>query len=215
MSEMLDWGGGHVSIAWHLPRRGAVYVALAHGAGGTMHTPSLRAFADALHERDVGVVRFNFPYVEAGKRAPGSQNIAEDCYRAVADALTQRAERVVLGGRSYGGRIASHIVAAGVRADGLLFLSYPLHPPGKPDRLRDAHLSAIEAPMLFVQGTRDPFATPDLLEQVVGRLPRATLHWLRDGDHGHKVRNRAPAEVIEEISDATLVWLRSAGLLGR
>ena len=99
------------------------------------------------------------------------------------------ASRVVLGGRSMGGRIASQIVAGGTAADGLVFLGYPLHPPGKPEALRDRHLPQIDAPMLFVQGTRDAFARPDLLAAVLEKLgPKAWVHRVEDGDHSFAVR---------------------------
>jgi hypothetical protein len=110
-----------------------------------------------------------------------------------------------------GGRIASQVVARGERAAGLLFLAYPLHPPGKPERIRDAHLSAIEVPMLFVQGTRDAFARPDLLRATIRRLgERATWASIADGDHAFKVTKRSgrdPKQVETEIHDAIVGWL--------
>jgi hypothetical protein len=104
------------------------------------------------------------------------------------------------GGKSYGGRIASHIVADGVAVDGLVFLSYPLHAPGRKDKLRDAHLARIGVPMLFVQGTRDPFADPDLLQATVTSLPTARLVPIDGGDHSLKVRGVSRDEVVERIS---------------
>ncbi len=101
-----------------------------------------------------------------------------------------------------GGRIASHIVADGFPAAGLVFLGYPLHPPGKPERIRDAHLKQVSVPMLFVQGTRDIFATPDLLHPTVTSLPTATLVEIDGGDHSFKVPGRVPAEVMEELVEA-------------
>src|SRR5207249_12263869 len=96
-------------------------------------------------------------------------------------------------------RIASHIVAGGFPAAGLAFQSYPLHPPGKPERLRDAHLHRIAVPMLFVSGTRDPFASGDLLDRTVASLPSATLHRIEGADHGMKVKGRPPSDVIAEV----------------
>lgn len=106
-----------------------------------------------------------------------------------------------------GGRIASHIVASGVDASGLVFLSYPLHPPGQPQRLRTRHLPKITVPMLFIQGSRDSFARPDLLEDTLKKLPRATLHEIEGADHGLKVKSRAPEDVTQEIADVVAGWI--------
>jgi len=205
----LAWDGGTVTAAWH-GTPGDTLLALTHGAGGTLDTPSLVAYAEAMAARGTHVVRFNLPYVEAGRKAPGPQARDEACWRAVATALRPRAKRLVLGGRSYGGRMASHVVADGVACDGLVFLAYPLHPPGKPAQLRTAHLERIMAPMLFLQGTRDPFADPALLTRTLAELPGATRHRLEGGDHGHKVAGRTVADVASELADATAEWLQTA-----
>jgi len=197
------WEGGEVAGEWHGPagQAGAALV-LAHGAGHGMNTRLLIDIGDELSARGVAVLRFNFPYAEAVRRAPDPQPRLEACYRAVADAVAEEFERPFLGGKSMGGRIASHIVADGFPASGLVFLGYPLHPPGHPERIRDAHLMRIRAPMLFLQGTRDPFATPELLHATVAALPAATLVEIRDGDHSFKVRGRSPADVTSELVEA-------------
>jgi len=202
------WEGGEVSGAWHRPQ-GAVRAALilAHGAGYGMNTRLLVDIAEALSERRIAVLRFNFPYTEAGRRRPDPQPKLEACYRAVASAVAEEFERPFLGGKSMGGRIASHLVADGFPAAGLLFLGYPLHPPGQPERVRDAHLRRIEAPMLFLQGTRDAFATPDLLHRTIGSLPGATLAETAGGDHSFKVRGRATAEVTPELVEAIAAFI--------
>ena len=153
-----SWDGGTVSGVWHHPSRGSDYVILAHGAGGNMDTPQLKAYAEQVAVRDLGAVRFNFAYAEAKKKAPDRTDKLEACYRAVATEVSKQAKRLFIGGRSMGGRIGSHIVAQGFPVDGLIFLAYPLHPPGKPERIRDEHLKTITVPMLFLQGSRDPFA---------------------------------------------------------
>ncbi len=206
--ESVIWSGGEVSAAWHHPAHGSTYLVLAHGAAGNMTSSGLPQLAEALASEDIGVVRFNFPYAEAGRRVPDRQNMLETCYRAVADAVRPLTSTVFLGGRSMGGRIASHVAAAGYGCAGLVFLSYPLHPPGQPERLRDRHLYGIAVPMLFVQGTRDAFARPDLLEQTLGKLPTATLRSITGADHSLKVRGRPPAEVTAEIVDAIAQWIR-------
>jgi len=207
--DRLAWEGGAVSARWH-DGGGDTLLALTHGAGGTLDTPALVAYAEAVAARGLRVVRFNLPYVEAGRKSPGPQARDEACWRDVAAGLRDHAARLILGGRSYGGRMASHVAASGVACDGLVFLAYPLHPPGKSERLRTAHLERIMAPMLFLQGTRDAFAEPALLTRALRLLPGATLHRLEGGDHGHKVAGRTPADVAAELADATVEWLTTS-----
>jgi predicted alpha/beta-hydrolase family hydrolase len=197
------WDGGEVSGAWNRPDgRPRSALVLAHGAGHGMDTRLLVDIAEALAARGVAVLRFNFPYMEAGRRGPDPQPRLEACYRAVAGAVAEKFERPYLGGKSMGGRIASHVVADGFPAAGLVFLGYPLHPPGQPERIRDAHLRQIEVPMLFLQGTRDPFATPELLHATVEGLQLARLVEIDGGDHSFKVRGRSIAEVTAELVEA-------------
>jgi predicted alpha/beta-hydrolase family hydrolase len=208
-AERLAIEGGSVATAWH-PAEGHTLIALTHGAGGTMATPSLAAAAVALATRGIDVVRFNLPWSERGRRSPGAPAPDIACWHAVAAALRPSARRLLLGGRSYGGRMATHAAATGAPCDGLVLLAYPLHPPGKPERLRDAHLPDVPVPMLFLQGTRDPFADPVLLDRTLARLPRATLHRVEGGDHAHAVRGRRVDDVAAELADAIVGWLRRA-----
>lgn len=211
--------GRAVSGVVTLPEGGpaAATVVLAHGAGNDMTNPLLVAFADALAERGYATVRFNFPYKERGGRAPDPAPVLEACYRAVLAQVRAdtdlRAKRLVIGGKSMGGRMASHLAAAGEAVDGLLFLGYPLHPAGKPERLRAAHLQRIAVPMLFLAGTRDALCRLDLLRAALAGLPKATLHVVDDGDHSFAVRVRSgrdQAAVRSEIVDASLAWLATA-----
>jgi len=198
--------------------RGPTVVVLGHGAGGTRRTPMLVALAEALESSGRAALLYNFPYAERRRRRPDPPAALEAAAReAAAKALEATgARRLVAGGRSMGGRIASQAVAGGARADGLVFLAYPLHPPGRPETLRDGHLSRIEAPMLFVQGTRDAFAREDLLLAVVERLGgRAELHRVDSADHSFgvlKSSGRAPAEVQDEVRGTLLGWLDRHGL---
>ena len=207
---------GTVSASVH--GSGDLLVALGHGAGSTRTYPALVALAEAIAASGRAALLFNFPYTEAGKRRPDPPDVLEATIRGVADYARQAlgARRLVLGGRSMGGRIASQAVAKGVAAEGLVFLAYPLHPPGRPQQLRDKHLPEIQAPMLFVQGTRDDFARADLLEAVLARLgERATFHSVLEGDHSFGVLKRSgrtPAEVREEVHGAVLAWLEVLGL---
>jgi predicted alpha/beta-hydrolase family hydrolase len=193
--------------------RGETVVVLGHGAGGSRRTPMLVALAEALAGSGRAALLYNFPYAERGSRRPDPKALLEATTRAAGRLAVERsgARRVVHGGRSLGGRIASQIVAAGEPAAGLVFLGYPLHPPGQPGRLRDAHLPRVAAPMLFVQGTRDAFAREDLLSSTIGRLaPRAQLCRVADADHSFGVLKRSgrtPADVLDEVTRAVLGWL--------
>lgn len=194
------WEGGEVTGTWDVPESAmrAVLV-LGHGAGSDYRAKLLQAVGAALASRGVAVCRFNFPYKEAGRKAPDPQPKLEACMRAVADAAAGHGVPVFLGGKSMGGRIASHVAASGFPAAGLIFFGYPLHPPGKPEKIRDAHLPAIACPMLWLQGTRDPFSTPELLQATIQRLPLARLEPIDGGDHSFKVNGRDFADVTEEL----------------
>jgi predicted alpha/beta-hydrolase family hydrolase len=205
----IDWADGSVTAAWDgSPADADRVLVLAHGAGGDMTDAILTGLAKALSTDGTAVLRFNFPYREAGRRAPGAQTQSEACYRAVADVARRSGTPLYLGGKSYGGRMASHIVADGYDADGLVLLSYPLHAPGRVDKLRDEHLRAIVVPMLFVQGTRDTFARPDLLEATLRTLPTATHVPIDGGDHGLKVPRRTRTEVVTAIATAIRAFVR-------
>jgi predicted alpha/beta-hydrolase family hydrolase len=195
--------------------RARVAVVLGHGAGADMTNAFLSAVHEGLAARGALVLKFNFAYTEAGRRAPDPPARLLATFRAAVAWLdAQPAARGlprILGGKSMGGRIASHLVAAGDPADGLLFLGYPLHPAGRPKQLRDAHLSAIAAPMLFVAGTRDPLCDLALLGPVLERLGRrATLAVIEDGDHSLHVRKssgRDDAAATAEVIAACAQWL--------
>jgi len=170
-------------------------------------------FAESLAASGRRVLLYDFRYRDQGRRTPDPKDVLEATTRAVGDyARTDLgAARLVHGGKSMGGRIASQVVAAGAPGDALLLLGYPLHPPGKPGQLRDRHLPRIAVPMLFVQGTRDPFARPDLLDAVLARLgEKATLHRIEGGDHSFGVPKRSgrtATEVEAEVERVLLAWL--------
>jgi predicted alpha/beta-hydrolase family hydrolase len=209
-------GAAEVSASVH--GAGPTLVVLGHGAGSDRRAGLLVRFADALAATGRGVLLYNFPYSEARRRRPDAPAVLEATTRAV-DAYARAelaARRVVHGGKSMGGRIASLASAAGMPADALVFLGYPLHPPGRPERLRDGHLDDIPTPMLFLQGTRDAFARRELLMPVIERLgARARLRWIEDGDHSFAVRKssgRRAAEVETELVNVTGDWLRAHSL---
>lgn len=187
---------------------------VAHGAGAGMEHPFLEGFAGAMADEGVSTLRFNFPYREAGRRFPDRPPLAIATWRAVMDKAAELGEGEPLwaAGKSFGGRMASMAVAEGMPAGGLVYLGYPLHAPGKPEKLRDEHLYGVTVPMLFLQGTRDTFATPELLEAVVAKIgPTATLQWSEGGDHSFAVKGlkRGAAEVGASLAPAVAAFLRA------
>jgi len=192
---------------------------LGHGAGANQLSGFMRLFARGLAERGVDVVTFNFVYMELGRHVPDPKPKLEACYVAVIDAAGQhkklKGNRIAVGGKSMGGRIGSQVAATednAARIAGLVLLGYPLHPPGRPDKLRDAHLPEIKAPLLFVQGSRDTFGTPEELRAVFKKHHLSpTLHVVEGGDHSMKVpkslgvsQDQIYATVMDTIAD----WLQ-------
>ena len=180
----------------------------------------MRGFTDALNEEGVATLRFNFPYREAGRKFPDRPPAAIAAWRAAMDeAARQGAEHgdtgpVWAAGKSFGGRMASMAVAEGMTAAGLVYLGYPLHPPGKPEKIRDEHLYGLTLPMLFLQGSRDTFATPDLLEGVVSRIgASAVLEWIDGGDHSFAVagKKRSADEVGASLAATVANFMRTRG----
>ena len=199
-------------------KRARTTVVLGHGAGGNQLSGFMPLFAGGLAARGLDTMTFNFLYSEQGRRAPDPKAKLESCYGAVIEAArehrTLKANRLVIGGKSMGGRIASQVAATGVDdLAGLVFLGYPLHPPGKPDQLRAEHLKDIRAPMLFAQGARDAFGTEDEVRALIKklRLP-ATLYVIEGGDHSFKVPKSAGVsqpEVFEKVMDEVVEWTQS------
>jgi predicted alpha/beta-hydrolase family hydrolase len=209
----VDTGKGTVSAVFSSPKKGAPVLVIAHGAGAGMDHPFLVGFAGGMSEQGVATMRFNFPYMEAGRRSPGAPAVALAAWRAAFETATGRASgaKVAAGGKSYGGRMASVAVAEGMPAAGLVFLGYPLHAPGTPDNVRDEHLYEIRVPMLFLHGTGDPFARDDLLRAVVKKLgKRATLHQVEGGDHSFNVRGvkASPRDVGASLAPVAAAFVK-------
>jgi predicted alpha/beta-hydrolase family hydrolase len=197
--------------------RAGVTLILGHGAGANQTSGFMVAFAAALAERGIDIVTFNSLYSEQGRRLPDRTAKLEGCWRAVIgsvrDRITSSTAKLALGGKSMGGRIASQVAARGIGdLAGLVFLGYPLHPPGRPDRLRAAHLGDVKAPMLFVQGSRDTFGTPAELQPIVSQLAApADLFVVEGGDHSFKVPKStgvSQREIHSAIQDRIATWLR-------
>jgi len=192
---------------------------LGHGAGAGQRSTFMVDFARGLSALGLDVITFNFLYTEQGRRIPDRAPALESCYRAVIDLVRAEVESarraLFIGGKSMGGRIASQVAAAdpALPLAGLVLLGYPLHPPGKPAERRDKHLPAIARPILFVQGTRDAFGTPDELAPIVRALqPPPTLQVVAQGDHSFKLSRKDPeaqAAIYAGLQRVIAGWIRS------
>lgn len=209
-----------ISSVWALPRRdyqpSRAGLVLAHGAGNDMNNPLLSFVHEALAERGVMTVKFNFPYKERGGKAPDRAPLLEQTWQKVIEAVRADAHlapaRLFCGGKSMGGRIASQLMAKGEACAGLVFLGYPLHPPGKPENLRVEHLPRITCPMLFIQGTRDALCDLVLLREALQRVRApAILHVIEGADHSFNVPKRvgrSVAQIQQQIVDVIADFLR-------
>lgn len=214
----LPTGVAVVSTAYERPAEAWATLALAHGAGAGYQHPFLVGFSSALAEHGVATLRFNFPYVEAGRRMPGPAAHAVSTWRAVFDwmAAEDAPGRRWAAGKSYGGRMASMAAAEGAIAPaGLVYLGYPLHPPGDASKQRVAHLPSVAQPQLFLSGTNDPFAIPnEQLVEAVASCRDATLRWVEGGGHSFEVKGRKrPADEIgAELAPLVADFLRARGM---
>ena len=181
----------------------------APGAGSNINDPFGEYLSARLPAAGASLVRFQFPYMEAGKRAPDRPPLLEAAWRAVIDTCRADSGKLVVGGRSMGGRIASQVAAQGTEVDAVALFAYPLNPPGNRAASRDVHLPDIAVPTLFCSGARDSFATPDDLAAVAARMPNAVFHELDGADHGFAVlkrSGRAREDVWKEAADVLLDW---------
>ena len=200
--------------------RAGLTALLGHGAGANQLSGFMRMFARGLAERGLDVMTFNFIYMEQGRSVPDQKPKRESCFRAVIEAIAKhrklKTNRLVVGGKSMGGRIASQVVAARDEAplaldvSGLVFLGYPLHPPGNPAKLRVEHLEQIQKPMLFVQGTRDALGTPEEIQPFVKNLlPPVKIYAIEGGDHSFKAPKKFGVDqpqVYENAMDEIARW---------
>jgi uncharacterized protein len=224
----LERGSAVTAVVYPSVPSGLATLVLGHGAGAGQSSDFMTGYADALAGLGLNVVTFNFPFTERGRKIPDPQPVLEACFRAVLTdvALDPTLARLPLfiGGKSLGGRIASHVAASrdadepGLdswwdRLRGLVLLGYPLHPPGKPQQLRVGHLTRLSHPILIVQGSRDAFGTPLELRVFLDVLPvRSTLHVVEGGDHSFAVPKRSgvqPAEIMHSSTLAIAEWIAS------
>jgi predicted alpha/beta-hydrolase family hydrolase len=198
---------------------------LAHGAGAGQQHPFMTAMASQLAARGIDVVTFDFDYMRERRKVPDKAPVLEACFGRVADWATSQPEfsghRLFIGGKSMGGRMATHLAAAGFVGRGgagpglagVVALGYPLHPPGKPLQLRTAHLPAIRTPLLIVQGSRDTFGTPDELRPVIdGMTAPVTLHVVAGGDHSFTVSRSPKDAVLTAVADVVAAWTLSSNV---
>jgi predicted alpha/beta-hydrolase family hydrolase len=200
--------------------RAGLTALLGHGAGANQLSGFMRMFARGLAERGLDVITFNFVYMEQGRSVPDQRPKLESCFRAVIDTIAKhrklKSNKLVIGGKSMGGRIASQVAAAREEAplaldvSGLVFLGYPLHPPGQHSKLRVEHLPQIQKPMLFVQGTRDALGTPEEIHPFIKDLrPPAKIYAIEGGDHSFKAPKKMglpQEEVYEAAMDEIVRW---------
>jgi predicted alpha/beta-hydrolase family hydrolase len=208
-------GTEETSAVYEASTGGDTVFVFAHGAGGNMNDRAVTSTARALQERGIGTVRFNFLYKEKKSGRPDPMPKLKDTFSAVVEKVRAEVapDTLVIGGRSMGGRAASMLAADGIDCAGLLLLAYPLHPPGKPDQLRDAHLPSIKVPVLCFNGTRDPFCTPALMEEVLKRVnTKWEMHWVDGADHSFHVPKSAgktESQVLTQMADQISDWTRS------
>jgi uncharacterized protein len=219
MTSRVEWkvsvGAESVSAVHEEPTRTGerrIVFVCAHGAGGNMMDRGMLATANALRAGGFDVVRFNFPYKERKSGRPDPMPKLKETLAAVVGHVRRelKLERLIIGGRSMGGRAASMLAADGFEADGLLLLAYPLHPAGKPEQLRDAHLPSITMPVLCVNGTRDELCTKSIMETVLARVgPAWRMQWEEGADHSFHVlksSGRTDAEVLESVRSGAAAW---------
>jgi len=186
----------------------------APGAGGHKDDSAMRRLAAALEPHGFEVVRFNFPYTDKGSKRIDPMPVLKACFSDTALKRKKEGTRLIIGGRSMGGRVASLLAADGFPCDGLLLAAYPLHPSGQPEKLRDVHLSALRCPVLCFSGTRDPLCTRDLMKKSLEKVTAPwTQHWLEGADHSFRVlksSGRTEADVDAEIGAAARKWLEKS-----
>jgi predicted alpha/beta-hydrolase family hydrolase len=205
-------GSGKVSALRDEPqRRGPWTVVYAPGASAKLNDAFGAFAAKQLVSQGMTVVRFQFPYAEAGRNAPDRPAVLEATWRAVLDAVREPRRKICASGRSMGGRIASQVIAGGAAADALALFAYPLHPPGKPERTRDEQLPKLKLPTLFVSGTSDAFGSPEELRSASKKSKGAKTHFLEGADHGFAVKKstgRTRDDVYAETIEVLVQWLK-------
>ena len=204
----------HLQVSWDdqtvsavIEGSGSTGILLAHGAGTDQSHPTMVALREGLATDGNTVMTFNYPYTERGSKRPDRQEKLLACHEAAAERLAEDVDQQFLAGRSMGGRMGTYLVADGFEAAGLVLYAYPLHPPGKPDRLRIDQFGSIDVPMLFFQGTRDTLSRMELFEQHIAPLARAEVEILEGAGHGFRGGGWDATKIIDRYVERTLEWV--------
>lgn len=207
MSERskVAWDGGAVTAV--VEGSGPVGILLAHGAGVGQDHPAMTLLRDGLAGGGHTVMTFNYPYTERGAKRPDRQEKLLACHRAAADALGKRVDTMFLAGRSMGGRMGTYLVADGYPAAGLILYAYPLHPAGRPEKLRVDQFGDVDVPMLFLQGTRDALSRMDLFNEHIAGLPNADVELLENARHGPRGGGWDVESMTERYVTVSLAWI--------
>lgn len=207
MSEkrVISWDGGEVTGI--IAGEGRTGVLLAHGAGTDQEHPSITGIRDGLAQGGLRVMSFNYPYTERGSKSPDRQEKLIPCHRAAADLLAAEVDDLFLAGRSMGGRMGTYLVAEGYSAAGLILYAYPLHPAGKPEKLRVDQFSDIEVPMLFFQGTKDALSRMGLFDEHIVSLPNADVELLEGAGHGYRGGGWDLESITERYVSGSIHWI--------
>lgn len=203
----ITWPGGQVS--GRLAGSGPVGILLAHGAGTNQDHRFMTALRDGLAEAGHTVMTFNYPYTERGSKRPDRTERLVEAHRAAADRLGSEVETLFLAGRSMGGRMATYLVAEGYPAAGVVLYAYPLHPAGKPDKLRVAHFPDVHVPLLFFQGTRDALSRIELFDRHIRTLPNVTVELLEGASHSFRGGGWSEADMLQRLVSGTTNWIES------
>lgn len=199
------WDGGQVTAITE--GSGAVGILLAHGAGTDQEHESMTMLRSGLADGGHTVMSFNYPYTERGSKRPDPQERLVECHRAAADHLGRRVDRLFLAGRSMGGRMGTYLAADGYPAAGLVLYAYPLHPAGRPEKLRISQFPDITVPMLFLQGSNDALSRMDLFEEHISPLPTAEVEVLEGAGHGFRGGGWTLGTIVDRYVTATLAWI--------
>lgn len=211
-SVQVSVGKDKVTVQIFRPQSFSNAVILGNGAGANLQSTFMQTFARSLVDRGIYTALFNFVYQEKQRKVPDKPALLEETYRAVLAKVEQDSglseAQIALGGKSMGGRIATQI-AGSTQCKKIVLLGYPLHPPGQPEKIRDAHLYALKAQLLFVSGSRDPFCNPGLFASVIEKLPRARVMIIENGGHSLEIPKKSGSqeEVYRQTSDAIAAFL--------
>ncbi len=204
-SLTITWDGGSVSAV--VEGDSGIGLLLAHGAGTDQSHPMMTGLRGRLADGGLSVMTFNYPYTERGSRRPDRQEKLLACHRAAADELAGHVDSLFLAGRSMGGRMGTYLVADGYPADGLVLYAYPLHPAGKPEKLRVEQFASITVPMLFLQGTKDALSRMELFERHIAPLPNASVELIEGAGHGMRGGGWTMESIVDRYATATLAWI--------